>query len=106
LARCFSESGQAWLRAAELALEKPPAHEAVYLLLDLMGAYFAAGRAPAGLEAHPAEAAALQALSQLSDATAEPVLTKTTAIGPLMRRHLEPVFAPILGHIRIMRGMA
>jgi hypothetical protein len=106
LARCCSPHGQAWLRAAELALEKPPAHEAVYLLLDLMGAYFAPGREPAGLEALPAEAAALQALSQLSDATAEPVLTKTTAIGPLMRRHLEPVFAPILAHVRTLRRLA
>lgn len=106
LARCFSGSGQAWLRAAELALEKPPAHEAVYLLLDLIGGYFAAGRDPAGLEAYPAEAAALQVLAQLSAAAAEPVLTRTTAIGPLMRRHLEPVFAPILAHLRLLRGLA
>lgn len=106
LARCCSGSGQSYLKAAELALEKPPAHEAVYLLLDLMGAYFAAGRDPAGLESCPAEAAALQALSQLSEAVAMPVLTKTTAIGPLMRRHLEPVFAPILGHIRVLRGQS
>jgi len=105
LARCCSASGQSYLKAAELALEKPPAHEAVYLLLDLMGAYFAAGRDPAGLESCPAEAAALQALSQLSEAVAMPVLTKTTAIGPLMRRHLEPVFAPIIAQLKILRGV-
>lgn len=106
LARCCSASGQSYLKAAELALEKPPAHEAVYLLLDLMGAYFAAGRDPAGLAACPAEAAALQALSQLSEAVAMPVLTKTTAIGPLMRRHLEPVFAPIIAQLHVLRGLS
>lgn len=106
LARCYGASGQSYLAAAEFALEKPPAHEAVYLLLDLLGAYFAAGHDPAGLESCPAEAAALQALAGLSNTVAEPVLTRTTAIGPLMRRHLEPVFAPILGHIRTLRGQA
>lgn len=104
LARCCSPSGQSYLKAAELALEKAPAHEAVYLLLDLLGAYFAAGRDSAGLESCPAEATALRALARLSKAVALPVLTKTTAVGPLMRRHLEPVFAPILGHISVLRG--
>lgn len=106
LARCCSASGQSYLKAAELALEKPPAHEAVYLLLDLLGSYFAAGRdAVAQLPASPAEAAALAALAQLSNAAAEPILTRTTAVGPLMRRHLEPLFAPILGHLRTLRGL-
>lgn len=105
LARCCSASGQSYLKAAELALEKPPAHEAVYLLLDLIGSYFAAGRdAAAQLPGSPAEAAALDALSRLSNADAEPILTRTTAVGPLMRRHLEPLFTPILGHLRTLRG--
>lgn len=105
LARCLAGTGQAWLKAAELALEKPPAHEAVYLLLDLLGGYFAAGRdAPASLAAWPREAAALDALARLSNADAEPILTRTTAVGPLMRRHLEPLLAPIIGHLRILRG--
>jgi hypothetical protein len=105
LARCCSGAGQSYLKAAELALEKPPAHEAVYLTLDLIGGYFAAGRDTAGLDALPAEAAALHALSRVSQATAEPVLTKTTAVGPLMRRHLEPVLAPLLAHLKALRGM-
>jgi hypothetical protein len=106
LARCRSGGGQAWLAAAELALDKPPAHEAVYLLLDLVGRYFAAGRdAPATLTGFPAEAAALDALARLSNAAAEPILMRTTAVGPLMRRHLEPLFAPIIAHLRLLRGM-
>ncbi len=107
LARCYSGVGQSYLKAAELALEKPPAHEAAYLLLDLCGRYFAAGRDAASLAVLPEvanEAAALEALSRLSNADAEPILTRTTAVGPLMRRHLEPLFAPIIAHIRILRG--
>ena len=105
LARCYSGAGQSYLKVAELALEKPPAHEAVYLLLDLIGQYFAAGRDAATLPLPAAEIEALQALAQLSNTTAEPILTRTTAIGPLMRRHLEPLFAPIIAHIRTLRGL-
>lgn len=110
LERCCAPAGQSYLKAAALVLEKPAVHETVYLLLDLLGAYFAAGRdAPrtlAGLTAWRAEAEALDALSRLSQADAEPILTRTTAVGPLMRRHLEPLFAPILGHLRSLRGEA
>ena len=107
LLHCYSPVGQSYLKTAELALEKPPAHEAVYLLLDLLGRYFAAGRdAAASLSALPAEAAALDALSRLSNADAESILRRTTAVGPLLRRHLEPLLAPILGHLRLLRGGA
>ncbi|MBS3935683.1 MAG: hypothetical protein KGZ43_05875 [Sulfuritalea sp.] len=104
LARCYSGAGQSYLKAAELALEKPPAHEAVYLLLDLLGRYFAAGRDPGALPVPPAEAVALDALARLSQADAEPILTRTTAIGAQMRRHLEPLFASIIGHLAVLRG--
>jgi len=106
LARCYSPSGQSYLHAAELVLEKPPAHETVYLMLDLLGRHFAAGRdAAAQLPACPAEAAVLDRLSRLSNADAEPILTRTTAIGPLMRRHLEPLLAPIIADLKLLRGM-
>ncbi len=109
LARCCSAAGQSYLKAAALVLEKPAVHEVVYLLLDLLGAYFATGRdAPQALADLPewrAEAAALDALSRLSNAAAEPILTRTTAVGPLMRRHLEPLFAPIVGHLHVLRGV-
>lgn len=105
LARCYSGAGQSWLKTAELTLERPPAHEAVYLLLDLLGRYFAAGREAAGLPLPPAEVAALDALARLSQADAEPILTRTTAVGPLLRRHLEPLFAPIIGHLRTLRNL-
>jgi hypothetical protein len=105
LARCRSGGGRAWLMAAETALDKAPIHEAVYLMLDLIGRRFAAGRAaPASLAGFPAEAAALDALARLSGADAEPILTRTTAVGPLMRRHLEPLLRPVLGHLRTLKG--
>jgi len=105
LAQCRCAAGITWLATAELALEKPPTHEAIYLLLDLIGRRFAAGRgAPGALTAWPTEAAALEALAQVSGALAEPVLTRTTAVGPLLRRHLEPLLGPILDHLRILRG--
>ncbi len=110
LARCHAASGQSFLAAAELALDKPPAHETVYLLLDILGNYFASLRgmaAPTGLPAElDREVEAMAALAQVSNQTATPVLTRTTAIGPLMRRHLEPLFAPIIGHVRALRGLA
>jgi hypothetical protein len=107
LARCYSGVGQSYLKAVELALEKPPGHETVYLLLDLLGDYFAAGRdAPAELSSLPDEAAALAALASLSNRAAEPILTRTTAVGPLMRRHLEPLFMPIIANLHILRGLS
>lgn len=105
LARCVSPSGQAWLQAMELALDKAPAHEAVYLLLDLIGQYFAPVRGQPGREALPvAEAEALAALAQVSNGDAEDILVRTTAVGPLLRRKLEPLVAPLLAHLRTLQG--
>lgn len=110
LVRCRAASGQSFLAAAELVLEKPPAHETVYLLLDILGNYFGSLRevaTPAGLPADlDREIQAMAALAQVSNEVAMPILTRTSAIGPLMRRHLEPLFAPLIGHIRVLRGIA
>lgn len=110
LARCHAPCGQSFLAAAELVLEKPPAHETVYLLLDILGNYFGSLReleTPAGLPTELGrEIEAMAALAQVSNAAAMPILTRTSAIGPLMRRHLEPLFAPLIGHIRVLRGLA
>lgn len=110
LARCYGSSGQSFLAAAEIAMDKPPAQDAVYLLLDIIGRYFAAVRE---LDLPPdmngdmrREAEAMAALARLSNADAAPILTRTTAVGPLMRRHLEPLVAPLLGHLRVLRGIA
>jgi len=110
LLRCHGASGQSFLRAMSLVLDKPPAPETVHLALDLLGGYFARVRGAALTghwpEALQREAAAMAALAALSHADAQPILSKTTAVGPLMRRHLEPVLAPVLAQIHILRGRA
>ena len=44
LQHCFSAAGQAYIATAILVLEKPQTHEAVALLLDMLGAYFQRGK--------------------------------------------------------------
>jgi hypothetical protein len=109
LARCRSGTGQVWLQAAEAALDKPPAHEAVYLLLDLIGGYFGSVRGAPGREALAgldAEAEALAALARVGSRDGEELLVRTTAVGPLLRRKIEPLVAPLLGHLRLLQGRA
>jgi len=108
--RCYGACGQSFLRACALVLEKPPAPEAVYLVLDILGHYFSGASGltigvdwPEDLQR---EAQAMATLASLSHADASPILNKTTAVGPLMRRHLEPLFKPVLANIQILRGQA
>jgi hypothetical protein len=107
LARCYSPSGQAWLKAMELALDKAPAHEAVYLLLDLIGGYFGSLRGAPGrdtLAGTEREMEAMAILSGVSNNDAEDILVRTTAVGALLRRKIDPLVAPLLGHLRILQG--
>ncbi len=110
LLRCYSPSGQSFLRAITLALEKPPAAEAVNLTLDILGRYFVDVQAQPLPADWPSEltpdAQAMAALALLSHADASPILNKTTAVGPLLRRHLEPLFKPALAHLQQLRGQA
>jgi hypothetical protein len=107
-ARCYGPSGQSFLRACAMLLEKPPAPEAVYLLLDILGRYFYRATALAVRVDWPQdlqrEAQAMASLGLLSHADATPILSRTTAVGPLMRRHLAPLFNPVLANIQILRG--
>jgi len=120
LLRCASAEGQGFLHALALALEKPPTHDAVLRLLDIASAWFATARSDRGdgsgasvdaawpdapPEVRPAVAAVL-ALAAEGRRAAEPILDRTTAVGPLMRRHLAPVLQPLLGHLHLLRGGA
>ena len=110
LVRSYGACGQSFLRVSSLVLEKPPAPEAVYLMFDILGRYFAGagGLAPGAdwPEDLQREAQAMAMLGRLSHADARPILNKTTAVGPLMRRHLEPLFKPVLANLQILRGQA
>lgn len=101
-----SAKGQGALRALALALDKPPTHEAVYRVLDVTGALFAGARDAAPLPGFAAEAAAIAALAHASRRDAEPILARTSAVGPLMRRHLEPVLAPLRAQLSVLLGTA
>jgi hypothetical protein len=99
----YAPAGQGLLHALALAVEKPPTHAAVYRALDLVGQCFAATPC-ASAAAGDAEAQALLLLRGAERTRAEPILTRTTAVGPLMRRHLAPVLMPVLQALQTLRG--
>jgi hypothetical protein len=107
MARCYSPAGQTWLKAMDLALDKASAHEAVYLLLDLVGGYFASVRGAAGRDAlvgHEREALTMATLAASSNQDGEDILVRTTAVGALLRKKIDPLVAPLLGHLRVLQG--
>ena len=110
LTRCATTEGQAFLHALALVLDKLPTHDATFRALDVMAAWFAAARsvpavpaADRGVEAGVAAAATLAAPDR---AAAEAILGRTTAVGPLMRRHLAPVLQPLQRQLQVLRGAA
>jgi hypothetical protein len=107
----YGAAGQGLLQALTLAVDKPPTHLTVYRALDLVGKSFAlagCGGGPPLTAAHDlaAKGEALLALAAVGRQGAEPILVRTTAVGPLMRRHLAPVLAPVLHHLRVLQGLA
>jgi hypothetical protein len=103
---CATASGQGALRVMQLALDRLPTHQATYGLLDLIAQRFAPARAAttSPVPAHLADA--LRGLAATGAAAAQPVLRRTTAVGPLMRRHLAPVLLPLQAQLRLLREMA
>lgn len=113
-----SAAGQGQLHALWLALDKPPTHDAVYRSLDLCRDLFGGSGVPASGSHAPGETVcgdpgteglgtlgrAMAALAQVDHRLAEPVLSRTTSVGPLMRRHLAPVIAPVLDHLKTLRS--
>ena len=110
LARCASAEGQAFLRALALVLDRLPTHDATFRALDVTAAWFAAVRAAPELPgAGPVVACSVAAVATLAApdrAAAEAILGRTTAVGPLMRRHLAPVLQPLLHQLQVLRGTA
>jgi hypothetical protein len=108
LCECATPGGQAALRAIQLVLDRLPTHQAAYRMLDLIGQRFAAARdavaAGPAVPAHLAEA--LRTLAATGAPAAEPVLSRTTAVGPLMRRHLAPLLQTIGAQLKALRDLA
>lgn len=47
---------------------------------------------------------ALMILAEIGEFSVAPILSRTTAIGSLMRRKLEPVSEPVIELISVLRG--
>jgi hypothetical protein len=129
LLRVLSSPGQTFLHTVQRVLQKPPSQEVVNAALDLQRTYLSRLRPEGDpdltltdLESEArdfygpegpvharicAELAAdflnaliaLRVLSGVSYGVLRPVLRNTTAVGSLMRRKLEPIMAPLMGHI-------
>jgi len=109
LARALDAQGQTFLAAAAEVLERPEAQEVVNRTLNAIGRYFGSGGQ--GSESRmnvcqilepQLEAAAR--LARVSEALVNPIFTRSSAIGSLMRRKIEPVVSGVLADIRLLRG--
>ncbi len=136
LLRALSAPGQTFLKTVRSVLKKPPTQDVVTAALDAVRAYFQPlrpeGDPDLTLEQLDAEAqtrfgpdgpedarACLAAAGEFSEAlramlvlsglgygVVRPVFRKTTAIGSLMRRKLEPVMEPLGERIETLLGNA
>jgi len=133
LARTLSPAGQGYLDTVRLVLDKPTNQDVVNSLFNVVAGYFAPlrpeGVPDATIEGLESEAEvfaaasggalgrlvdqvaglreivhAMRVMSGLSYGVVRPVFGDSTAIGSLMRRKLEPLFAPLRRHIDLLRG--
>ncbi|MFA5082005.1 MAG: hypothetical protein WC474_05615 [Hydrogenophilaceae bacterium] len=91
------EPGQAFVEACIEILSRPETQEVVSRTLDAIGHYFSADSGAS--QTHPE---VRHRLAAVSAALANPVFTRSTAIGSLMRRKLEPITEPILTNLRLL----
>lgn len=84
--------GRAFVDACVEILVRPDTQEVVSRTLNAIGRHFSG---------HPEPGDAARArLAEVGAKLADPVFSRSTAIGSLMRRKLEPVIAPILADLR------
>lgn len=108
LIKAFSADGQAFLAAAAEILERPETQEVVSRTLNAIGRYFGPGEdgAPAPEFAADdllaARLAAAARLAGMSDAPLKAIFARSTAIGSLMRRKIEPVTGPLARDIQLL----
>lgn len=84
---------RAFVDASIEILGRPDTQEVVSRTLDAIGRHFA-GRA--------GEDEVRRRLATVDAGLAEPVFARSTAIGSLMRRKLEPILAPVLADLRAL----
>jgi hypothetical protein len=133
VARVLAAPGQTFLAACDDVLRHPEDQDVARALFSAMGAYFgvlrheggvdlgldaAAAMAQQRLDAPDQELAAVLAatpqcrpllralmiLAEIGEFTVAPILVRTTAIGSLMRRKLEPVSEPVAELLAVLRS--
>jgi len=111
LERALSSQGQTFLDAASDILERPETQEVVSRTLNAIGRYLtdtidwnqADQPVNAACQAFAAKLDAVTRLSRCDDNLVQPIFARSTAIGSLMRRKIEPVTSPILKDIAELR---
>jgi hypothetical protein len=112
LERALSAQGQTFLAAAAEILDRPETQEVVARSLNAIGRYFSGGLDWPAID-RPARDACLNFLPRLeaaarlaaaSESKVKPIFARSTAIGSLMRRKIEPVVSPILADVNLLRG--
>lgn len=88
---------QSFVEACIEILSRPDTQEVVSRTLDAIGRYFSAhtGTGQANAEVR-------HRLAAVNASLANPVFTRSTAIGSLMRRKLEPITEPVLADLRLL----
>jgi hypothetical protein len=116
LERALSSQGQTFLDAASDILERPETQEVVSRTLNAIGRYFSAdldwSQADQPLceawqtrcQAFAPKLEAVARLARCNDSLVQPIFARSTAIGSLMRRRIEPVITPLLKDIAALRA--
>jgi len=112
LERALSSQGQTFLDAAAEVLERPETQEVVSHTLNAIGRYFSAqidlnalnSSASTNWLSHTEKLEAAAHLARCNDNLIQPIFARSTAIGSLMRRKIEPVLTPLLKDIATLRG--
>jgi hypothetical protein len=112
LERALSSQGQTFLDAAGEVLERPETQEVVSRTLNAIGRYFSAGLdwnqpdQPLSdvCQRYAPKLEAAARLAHCNDSEVKTIFARSTAIGSLMRRKIEPVITPLLHHIAELRG--
>jgi hypothetical protein len=108
LAKALSAEGQAFLAATAEILERPETQEVVSRTLNAIGRYFGGDSndrqapPPPDDEGMAARLAAAGRLAGMSDAAVKAIFARSTAIGSLMRRKIEPVTGPLAADIKLL----
>ncbi|TCS71013.1 hypothetical protein EDC61_11229 [Sulfuritortus calidifontis] len=110
LLQVLSGQGQTFLATFGEIFERPETQEVVSRSLNAIGRRFAAGpeiepaaqALAAALPELADDAAAVAALGRVSEALTAPVFARSTAIGSLMRRKIEPLLTPLLRQVQTL----